>query len=119
MPCQLLPACPGVEMRGSPPLAPPHFVCVETFTLPYLTWYLTEMCRNVSFDLVLTDTKQRPPSTEKRLRVADVRVKCQKNAPGITIDPVDKAPQSRRSGAGVEASIDASTVALQRPKTGA
>ena len=58
-------------------------------------------------------------STEKRLRVADVRVKCQKNAPGITIDPVDKAPQSRRSGAGVEASIDASTVALQRPKTGA
>ena len=73
----------------------------------------------LSFDLVLTDTKQRPPSTEKRLRVADVRVKCQKNAPGITIDPVDKAPQSRRSGAGVEASIDASTVALQRPKTGA
>ena len=30
--------CPGVEMRGSPPLAPPlRFVCVETFTLPYLT----------------------------------------------------------------------------------
>ena len=77
------------------------------------------MFPDFNFDLVLTDTKQRPPSTEKRLRVADVRVKCQKNAPGITIDPVDKAPQSRRSGAGVEASIDASTVALQRPKTGA
>ena len=30
------PCLPGVEMRGSPPL-PHHFVCVETFTLPYLT----------------------------------------------------------------------------------
>ena len=40
MPCQLLPACPGVEMRGAPPLAP-NFVCVETFTLPRpYTFYL-------------------------------------------------------------------------------
>ena len=29
--------CPGVEMRGSPPLAPPLCACVEKFTLPYLT----------------------------------------------------------------------------------
>ena len=28
--------CPGVEMRGSPPLAPPLCVCVEKSTLPYL-----------------------------------------------------------------------------------
>ena len=73
------------------------------------------MFPDFNFDLVLTETKQRPPSTEKRLRVADMRVSYQKNTPGITIDPVDKAPQSRKAGAGVEASIDASTVALQRP----
>ena len=37
--CRGAPArVPGVEMRGSPPLLPHHFVCVEpTFTLPYLT----------------------------------------------------------------------------------
>ena len=30
--------CPGVEMRGSPPLAPPLCVCGEIYlTLPYLT----------------------------------------------------------------------------------
>ena len=33
----LLPQCPGVEMRGSPPLAPPPCVCGDVFTLPYLT----------------------------------------------------------------------------------
>ena len=66
-----------------------------------------------------SDPSGLPWALEKRLRVADMRVSYQKNTPGITIDPVDKAPQSRRSGAGVEASIDASTVALQRPKTGA
>ena len=71
------------------------------------------MFPDFNFDLVLTDTKQRPPSTEKRLRVADMRVSYQKNTPGITIDPVDKAPQSRRSGAGVEASIDAAQAYLR------
>ena len=36
--CAVLTRFTGVEMRGSPPLAPHHFVCVETFTLPYLTF---------------------------------------------------------------------------------
>ena len=31
-----------VETRGLPPLATPHLVvCVEKFTLPYLTWRLS------------------------------------------------------------------------------
>ena len=36
MPCQLLSS--DVETRGSPRPLPHHLVCVEKFTLPYLTW---------------------------------------------------------------------------------
>ena len=39
--------CPGVEMRGSPPLAPPLYVCGEIYlTLPYLVpWGLVVLAR--------------------------------------------------------------------------
>ena len=58
--------CPGVEMRGSPPLAPPLCVCGEIhLTLPYLSLRLRLLPAVERYDLAAKSWEAAAPSQDE------------------------------------------------------